>query len=153
MSQIAIDPTELAQLVHLLELAHSSDNAAQHEVYQTLKTIEEQPRSYLYLAAVLANQSIPLPVRKMGGLTLGSFLKRNKNTVHFEPTEMEQIKAFLLRETHPELEKVRSMAISELISRSNFDFELLGGLIAGLQSHGENIGMVNIILEDIKFNN
>lgn len=131
MSQIAIDPAELAQLVHLLELGHSSNNTAQHEVYQTLKTIEEQPRSYIYLAAVSANDGLALHIRKMGGLTLGSFLKRNKNTVHFEPAEMEQIKVFLLKETHPELEKVRSMAISELISRSNFDFELLGELIAG----------------------
>jgi hypothetical protein len=122
MSQITPDSHELTQLIHLLEMAHSSDNAAQNEVYQALKAIEEQPRSYVYLAAVLANEGLALPIRKMAGLTLGSFLKRNKNSIHFEPPHMQQIKAFLLRETHGELEKVRSMAISELISRSNFDF-------------------------------
>lgn len=122
MSQIASDTHELKQLIHLLEMAHSSDNAAQHEVYQALKGIEEQSLSYVYLAAVLVDEGLTLPIRKMAGLTLGSFLKRNKNTIHFEPAQMQQIKAFLLRDTHGELEKVRSMAVSELISRSNFDF-------------------------------
>ena len=36
----SINPQELAQLVHLLELAQSSDNDKQAEVFAALKCIE-----------------------------------------------------------------------------------------------------------------
>ena len=46
------------------------------------------------------------------------------------------------------LETIRSVAISELITRTDFDYELFYSLC----SSQANIGMVNIILEDIKYN-
>ncbi len=84
---------------------------------------------------------------------MSSFLKRNKNHLHFEPAELLHVKESLLRVNHPELNKVKSMVISELINRNHFDYELFSELINGIIDNSENVNMVNIILEDIRFNN
>ena len=84
---------------------------------------------------------------------MNSFLKRHKNHLYFDATQMSEIKAALLQVNLHELLNIRSMVISELINKNSFDFELFSSLITGVQANRENVNMINIILEDIRFNN
>ncbi len=113
-----------------------------------LSSIEEKSISYIYLAYILAGEGFNVEIRKLAGVTLSSFLKRNKNVVHFSQVELHQLKQFLMNVKTASLETIRSVAISELITRTDFDYELFYSLC----SSQANIGMVNIILEDIKYN-
>lgn len=82
-TNLDINYQDLQHMLSLLEMAESSDNQSQAQVYQALKSVEEQPLSYIYLAMLFANQNISVNLRKLAGLTMSSALKRNHSILHF----------------------------------------------------------------------
>lgn len=105
-----------------MQLAESSDNFTQAQVFQTLRQIEDQPVSYLYLTMIFANPNINLNSRVLAGLTLNSALKRNSSVLHFEADQLQRIKQMVLEEQTTELQKVKCLMASNLICLGHFDY-------------------------------
>jgi len=141
-----INQQDVEQLIQLLQLAQSSSNQQQQQVYATLHQLEQNPISYVYLALIFNNSTLPTQTRLMAGLTLKSALQRNHKIIVFDQAQLSQIKHCIMAEEHPELQKPKHIIISYLISLDSFDYTLFEYLINSLPSHPQNAVILNYVL-------
>jgi hypothetical protein len=72
-----VSKEDLDNALKLLSLALKHDKTHQTMLYETLNSIQKDPRIYICFLQIMLSNNLELGLREVAGLTLKSMLKRN----------------------------------------------------------------------------